>query len=71
MDITNKDIANKLIKLNKFLSNVCIIRLYDPEGKEFIGEDLKRKGLIPGWNKPLEYNNIPISNGGFLRLPPL
>jgi len=25
MNITNKDIPNKIIELNKFLSNVCII----------------------------------------------
>jgi hypothetical protein len=28
MTITNKDIPNKFIKLNKFLSNVCIIKVY-------------------------------------------
>jgi len=27
MDITNKDIPNKFIELNKFLNNVCIIRV--------------------------------------------
>jgi len=27
MTITNKDILNKFIKLNKFLNNVCIIRV--------------------------------------------
>jgi hypothetical protein len=25
MDITNKDIPNKFIELNKFLNNVCIM----------------------------------------------
>ncbi len=27
VNITNKDIPNKIIELNKFLSNVCIIRV--------------------------------------------
>jgi hypothetical protein len=43
--ITNKDILNKFIELNKFLSNVCIIKvniieINNKQGRAISGPDL-------------------------------